>query len=269
MKPRLRKKCWAEDYGGCKGKLSREHVISKSILELVDTTLSSRKNQGKVGKGSYVLKYLCESHNRRLSIYDDEAFRLYNGFRSLYSQDEDFGVNVISENYGELIIDKCKLERWFAKTFLNVTIFDAIAIESEYPPPYNPSGHSIAAKLFNDEPFVPPFGIYVIKPGKQRLQTPQGKIQYVIIGKGMRIKKNGVFSGPFYAPNYICINFMGMEIVGLFNIIAASDEFILKGALKSSVAELSSIAKYIDKNTPVDFHGKRGGKDNHLRILFR
>jgi len=77
------KKCFAYSLGECSGKISREHFISRSILELVEDNdgfveLGGPLNRGKRLPPNHtaVSRVLCEKHNSELSDYDQAAFNL-------------------------------------------------------------------------------------------------------------------------------------------------------------------------------------------------
>jgi len=68
-------KCYANSLGGCSGKLSGEHIVSKGILEeWVDVIgFSWCKDEVKrLHKLSLVSNILCEVHNWALSPFDAE-----------------------------------------------------------------------------------------------------------------------------------------------------------------------------------------------------
>lgn len=77
--------CYAAQLGNCSGKLSREHYISKSALELAGKTVRvtgfswQRTNDStEIGINSLTSKMLCEQHNSELSSLDEvgKAFLL-------------------------------------------------------------------------------------------------------------------------------------------------------------------------------------------------
>lgn len=77
------KKCYANVLGDCAGKLSREHYVSKGLIDLGQDKPSEIVLGGKLDIGTpassknlAVSKILCEHHNSLLSDLDAEAIRL-------------------------------------------------------------------------------------------------------------------------------------------------------------------------------------------------
>lgn len=112
--------CYAEKIGGCGGVLSREHIISKNVLE----TLIINKNNKKINaKGfifckeekiettvdSFTMKCLCEKHNNCLSDFDNEAKKLFSFNNILFENIKSFKE-----------INLLLLEKWCLKTMLNM-----------------------------------------------------------------------------------------------------------------------------------------------------
>jgi hypothetical protein len=70
-------KCYARSIGNCSNQLSKEHYISKGVLELIGckievsgfSWLKGKKNQLTIP--SLTSKILCTQHNSELSILDD------------------------------------------------------------------------------------------------------------------------------------------------------------------------------------------------------
>jgi hypothetical protein len=105
------KKCWASSIGGCSEKLSREHVISKSVLpegELVVEGYPGLPFNTAV-ESNLIAKILCTAHNNALSPTDSEASKLkLIAEHSRVAKEPSIGfVN------GKLI------ELWLLKTYIN------------------------------------------------------------------------------------------------------------------------------------------------------
>lgn len=109
-------KCYAENIGGCSAGISREHYISKALLELskdsdgavVIDGLPSKDGLRLKTKNAAVSKILCANHNSKLSSYD-----------TCFS---DFVKSLIDFNQSrdnkKIILDGKDTTCWLIKTFL-------------------------------------------------------------------------------------------------------------------------------------------------------
>lgn len=80
--------CYARELGGCSAKMSREHFISKSVLDVISEgkpflyasglmSMRSREPARRDIKKSLGSKILCEKHNGELRDYDSAAKALF------------------------------------------------------------------------------------------------------------------------------------------------------------------------------------------------
>ncbi len=73
-------KCYASFVGNCSEKISREHVISKSLL-LSNVGVSGfdwcKGEEVIIGSNSFTQKILCTTHNTLLSPFDNEMQKLF------------------------------------------------------------------------------------------------------------------------------------------------------------------------------------------------
>ncbi len=116
----MSRKCYAASLGDCRGKMSREHYISDCMLPDNLTFHGGVKFAGRpIPKASAVAKILCESHNSKLTLFDEEACALLNAmnypdkYESL-SQEQRNNHGVINFE-----IDGDKFEKWLMKTTIN------------------------------------------------------------------------------------------------------------------------------------------------------
>ena len=120
------KKCWASSYSDCDGKLSREHLISKSLFLTNEINVKGypwcKDEEITIGLSNLTSKILCQKHNKLLSNIDEAgatAFRIFREVRNL--------SNVRSKirprrwNIKRHRIDGYNLERWFLKTLINLS----------------------------------------------------------------------------------------------------------------------------------------------------
>jgi hypothetical protein len=102
--------------GSCKGGISAEHLISKSIILLLkvdgDFSVSGLpwipEGETKIiGPGSLTAKCLCEKHNSSLSPLDTAAFKFFATVKSCLDREAD-GLRFIVSGHD--------IERWLLKT---------------------------------------------------------------------------------------------------------------------------------------------------------
>lgn len=235
--------CWAESTGECSGDLTKEHVISKSILKFLSPLKAYRSDKKHInlGVGSYVLKRLCEGHNGNLSRYDSEALKLFRTLKDVH--DDKVDRNFLKQNnYNYTIeVNRWNLERWYAKTYFSYLLFNLTAIRPTNLP-FPLSAHSILGKLYNGESFDEPFGLYIVDPKKPLYKSNKSWLFKVESGASHIIKPNGVRSENYDYPRYFYTKLLGIEIVALFNVTAISDEQVIDGPLKPVIEMLNSRA---------------------------
>lgn len=104
--------CWARGIGPCEGGQSREHYISKGIIESAGVQVRGlpfcSDQFASISTANANAKILCEGHNSRLSPLDEEGKR----FREfLLPQNAPDGV--------VFRVSGPKISRWLAKTYCN------------------------------------------------------------------------------------------------------------------------------------------------------
>lgn len=152
--------CWARSLGQCSGKISGEHVISKSLFWSKKLQVQGYPwcpEPKTVGLASMVIKNLCTRHNSALSPLDSEAKRLLDAVLDLNRQ-------VTACTSGErrprrvVELDAARLERWMLKTSFNFLIQigsnrDGLFERAEPDP-------ALVAVAFGTAEFCEPFGLY-------------------------------------------------------------------------------------------------------------
>lgn len=113
--------CFLRGFGQCRGGISREHYISKSVLRATGANPTAKigglawqqaDTIQSVGIGSLQSKILCEGHNSGLSPLDSAAARLFN---TLHSIDKDrASVSPLST------FDGPSIERWLLKILFGI-----------------------------------------------------------------------------------------------------------------------------------------------------
>jgi hypothetical protein len=144
--------CYAACMGTCKGPLTREHYVSKSVLELfprgflVEGPAWARQPRA-IGVDSLTSKILCARHNSDLSPLDAQASRLFDLVRRA----------VAGEQGGGHEFDGEAIERWALKVLVGTlrsgTLFGAAGRAASIPDAW-------IRMLFAREPFASECGFY-------------------------------------------------------------------------------------------------------------
>ncbi|MFQ5482652.1 MAG: hypothetical protein ACE5ER_07825 [Nitrospinaceae bacterium] len=117
--------CWASYRGDCSKKLSREHLVSKSLFESKTVLVHGFpwcKEEKEIGLHNLVTKNLCSFHNSSLSELDKEgasAWEIIKKVNRIDNQRKRMGArrwNVVKHK-----INGPLLERWFLKTLFNLS----------------------------------------------------------------------------------------------------------------------------------------------------
>lgn len=229
------------DPSECKGIITKEHVVSKSILEYFGPLeFKVDKKTIKLGKGTYVIKNLCEHHNRTLSTYDSEALKLFSGWHSFLTNKKTTHPETKTNSIN---IDIRKIENWYAKTFANSILFRHRALNPKNPLLSFPIS-SIRKKIFGSERFTPPFGIYMIKPEsplapKRSAWTLCPQFQNIYHQSAATKIIREVEIPTIY---YTCLH--GIELIGFFNLTGLNDEQALDSVLKGWAKKLNEVGIY-------------------------
>ena len=123
--------CWAAALGDCSGALSKEHLVSRAVLELVapDNILTVggfRWCEGKdckISVGTAVARVLCETHNSRLSPSDAEGLVLFQAIREISRLNGvRAGLNPTRWRIHRFEVGGVQFERWLLKTAINFIV---------------------------------------------------------------------------------------------------------------------------------------------------
>lgn len=158
-------RCFAGCTKDCSKTISREHYISKNILERFDNLKISGmpfQHPGAsmfVSADALVANILCQRHNNALSPLDAVAGRAFDVIDQAAQHAQKLDADNRSRFY---LISGDGLERWALKTLLGVFFAKIAAIESK---PIVKS-HSVVVeplvgRLFSDDTLAPPNGLYI------------------------------------------------------------------------------------------------------------
>ena len=115
--------CYAISLCDCKGGISKEHYISRSVLEIAGKTLQvsgfswqKPDEPMEVGIGALTSRILCSQHNSELSPLDETGRKFLSALKSSFDEaigNEYFAHEVFS-------IDGDKLELWLLKILCGI-----------------------------------------------------------------------------------------------------------------------------------------------------
>jgi hypothetical protein len=236
----LKRQCWGSSEGQCAGVLSKEHVISDKILKLVggmsiepgrdkpDILFTSGKSKGQrvIGDNNLVLKYLCQHHNSELSAYDSEAAEFLRYLNVLLGRrpSPDGEKDLIGEFNG------LNVERWFAKTLMNVFAF-GYQLQKERLPhhPVFIDSTSVSKKLWGGGKFPKPFGLYMQRSmrGTSPIRVGHQDLKLQLKSVVIELLEPTGHKSLRYVPMALALNYLGVEFLGVFNITGYSDEAMM------------------------------------------
>ena len=146
--------CYAATLADCSGGVSREHYVSRSVLEIVGQKVQisglpwQKPNEKKtVGTSALTAKILCEHHNSLLSRLDTAAKEFVVGLKSSYES-----AMKGSMSNGTCSIQGDLLEKWLLKVL--VGIFN---LSTRYQVP-----RDWIEMLFERKPWQPGEGIHFL-----------------------------------------------------------------------------------------------------------
>jgi hypothetical protein len=170
--------------GGCSQELTREHYISKSILELVEEGTGKKRRyvqvfglkfQGpnpvqKIGVARLTARILCKTHHRLLCRFDSAGKEMFLAAQSLKTVAVD-----PTAPHRKSQVDGDELERWILKAFIggffsgNFQVAPQVDLRGVFPP------LELLEILFNGAPFPTGQGLYWMppKPGDIVTTDPQ------------------------------------------------------------------------------------------------
>jgi hypothetical protein len=169
-------RCYAQHLGGCTHK-SREHFISRSILEIVGGPFSIQGfpwlKSGEVGKASaasLTSNVLCDRHNSSLSILDSEAARFFGHLKLL---DSKTSPSELAEVPAVFSVDGVLLEKWLLKALCGIMASGNFLIDGKSFGKVPPSEYLVNL-LFSDRPWKKGVGLYADYTGRQRVDAYRG-----------------------------------------------------------------------------------------------
>jgi hypothetical protein len=158
------KKCWANSFGKCGDIITKEHLISNSILQkkVVVQGFDWCKNEPKeIGSASLENKFLCNHHNNSLSPCDSEIAKFVDTIETFFRTKNKFNKYGFSTKKVpiEYNINGILIEKWFIKTLINISLTNEKEVVINLD--------KILPTLFSDMSIEKPFGFsFAIREGQ-------------------------------------------------------------------------------------------------------
>lgn len=194
-------KCYASELGECCAKMSEEHIISKSILKIIQSpdkkghVLSSFKFRTGEKFDSFELiginkqmsdKILCENCNNKLSESDNEMASL---FKSQYKMRHS---KTMQDFAYPLTLNGVLLEKWILKLYLGF-IYSTKKNKNQVllHPPYFFTKEGLDY-LFGNKHFFEPNGLYIGWYKNSTALTSNSVSFKIIRNKGVLVEFSGL-----------------------------------------------------------------------------
>ncbi len=269
MSERLRN-CWAAPLGDCSPEPSKEHVISEGVLKGADSKVRSvsvlipgEPEPLKIGGNSFVIRRLCRSHNGALSGADNEATALFRQIEEQIRRSSRAAKDEKLAAQSEATLAGAQLERWFAKTFLNV-VYGIHALGDDFKSLFPCSSETIVKFLYGQEPLTSPQGLYV-----QRAEAcPTRGYSYL----SCRIKylestifrhKTKTREGPYRIPAYMTLDCHGMRFLMLANVTALNWEG-WQPILQLALEDLGGLKDWLYHPSGLEYRGVSTSEDGRV-----
>lgn len=177
--------CWAAGHSPCGGGQSREHLISRGVLNQSEVFVQGLPwcagGEKRIGVSSATAKILCRDHNSALGELDVAAAHAVRGFES------------VDEVPHPAPVDGLRFERWLLKTAINFAFgkTEHLGWGMVGSKPGEPSRYLLDV-VFGTTPFTAEMGAYFLFPSHS-FHFRAGEIVLVPITKEQTI--GGVYFG--------------------------------------------------------------------------
>ena len=169
--------CYLSGSYDCRGDLSDEHYVSKSLLSAVVGPVATVSgvpwlDTGKTQEipiGRLAAKVLCERHNGALSPLDAEMGRFIRALSLIYANLGE--TKSLSRKGLRFLFSGVDIERWFAKAALGL-FHSGIAAREREKLKSSGSIHPLVSAALNGRPFHRPCGLYVLSRAQNSIGNP-------------------------------------------------------------------------------------------------
>lgn len=139
------KDCYLRELKNCSSKISREHLVSKSVLDVIEKTglvvggfhWLPKDQEASIGKASLVAKCLCQAHNSALSPLDSVAGKFFSAIEMC-----DLNRTHPQKHF---LFSGHDIERWCLKTLLAMANSNNLSRDgTRLPPRFHPKINPIS-----------------------------------------------------------------------------------------------------------------------------
>jgi hypothetical protein len=178
--------CYLSPLGGCCKKITREHFVSRNILERIATPKLRFENGGhffggknlvEIGIDDFCAKVLCDNHNSALSVLDTAAGQAFSTIETLERDCK--SISASGPRMSSLhICSGFDMERWMVKVYCGLTAAKKIRSASGKTAQPAALDRHILESLVGTAALRGPLGLYVnrfvgqtLRPGTLSLAT--------------------------------------------------------------------------------------------------
>lgn len=173
-------RCYLSPLGGCSPKITKEHFISRNILERITASTLRFENAGhffggkdvvEIGIDGFSAKVLCDNHNSSLSDLDTAAGLAFSGIEALY---EDFKrASAVANTANTLSVSSgIDMERWMIKVYCGLVAAKKIRGVSGRPTGPDDQQPFLLQALVGINSLPAPLGLYLNTYTSQKV-TPK------------------------------------------------------------------------------------------------
>jgi hypothetical protein len=159
-------RCYASELADCSDKMTREHFLSKGILEnltndgIIRVSGFPWQSQGqltRVTPNNLTARVLCDRHNHALSSLDKVAKRFIDGLHRVY---DEFATTPNSKQDWAVLFNGHDVERWMVKLLCGAVYSGNVTRNSQKVAGWIPSP-LVLRILFGQMPFPKGWGMYL------------------------------------------------------------------------------------------------------------
>lgn len=160
--------CYLASVGNCSSKLTKEHFVSRNILEQITSSTLKFENAGfffggkeevAIGIDAFSARVLCDSHNSALSELGNSAGRAFAAIQNLY---QDMVRAEVSREYLKTfyLASGRDLERWLIKVFCGLVAAGKVRAKSKRVISLDEIHPFLIPALMGTQELREPFGLY-------------------------------------------------------------------------------------------------------------
>jgi hypothetical protein len=181
------KRCYLSSLGNCSTKISKEHFISRNILEKITSSTLKIENAAhffggkstlKIGIDAFASKVLCDHHNSALSSLDTVAGLAFARIESL-TADALRSATARDATRSLYIVSGIDIERWLLKVYCGLVAAKKIRTQSGAILLEDPLQTYLLSSLMGYASLCSPLGLHIHSFPGQQLQS--GRISFSTI----------------------------------------------------------------------------------------